>query len=60
MKSAHDAVEFVPTIAWNCCPPSLEYAVSRRPATLALRDSTGAARRAYQAAGDPLIGTETL
>ncbi|SHK10805.1 PLD-like domain-containing protein [Roseomonas rosea] len=27
MKPAHDAVEFVPTIAWNCCPRSLEYAL---------------------------------
>ena len=26
MKPAHDAVEFVPTIAWNYRPRSLEYA----------------------------------
>ena len=31
MTPAHDAVEFVPTIAWNWCPRSLEYALERQP-----------------------------
>jgi hypothetical protein len=39
--------------------PSMPWRRSGR-ATPALRDTTASTQRAYQPAGDPLIGTETL